>query len=321
VEGQYDLGNEWVTTLGYQGTATRHLTETYNFFLYAYGKLNLGTAAFNPVLNGFGFYDNNGRGNFNAFLATLRHRFSRSFQLETQYRLSRSKDTGSNNYFGGNYQYTMDREYGPSDYDATHVFKMFGIWSPTIFRGNQSYLEKIAGGWTISGILNAHTGYPWNPVYSNLGGDAVYQGSGGGPLRPAGYSHGLSPDFRDNASHPGGGTAFFTPPSYVAGPSLSAINAGTATPGPVPGAPGVPRNAFRGPGYLDFDMTLSKSFGLPTMKVLGEGAKIELKANFFNLFNKVNLSNIQNNITDVHFGQAQNALGSRTIELQGRFSF
>ncbi len=43
------------------------------------------------------------------------------------------------------------------------------------------------------------------------------------------------------------------------------------------------------------------------MKVLGDGAKIEFRANFFNLFNKLNLMNIQNNITDVHFGQAQNA--------------
>ena len=57
------------------------------------------------------------------------------------------------------------------------------------------------------------------------------------------------------------------------------------------------------------------------MRVLGEGAKLEFRANFYNLFNKLNLTNIQNDIMNVHFGQAQNALGSRTIEIQGRFSF
>jgi len=57
------------------------------------------------------------------------------------------------------------------------------------------------------------------------------------------------------------------------------------------------------------------------MKVLGEGAKLEIRANFYNLFNKLNLYNPQNNILDQHFGEAQNALGSRTIELQARFSF
>jgi len=57
------------------------------------------------------------------------------------------------------------------------------------------------------------------------------------------------------------------------------------------------------------------------MKVIGENGKIEVRANFYNLFNKLNLSNIQNNILNVHFGEAQNALGARVIELQARFSF
>jgi hypothetical protein len=350
-EAQYDLGHDWVATVGYQGTATRHLTQSYNLFLYAYGKLNLAAAAFNPVLNGFGYYDNNGRGNFNALLTEVRHRFGHSFQLSSQYRLSRSMDTGSNNYYGGNYQYTQDKEYGPSDYDARHVFKVFGIWSPTIFHGSQGYLEKLVGGWTISGILNVHSGYPWNPVYGGTGvpgiaadscldksktppapilcnaNDGVYAGSGAGFLRPAAYLGGFKNSFvtqqfvAGTGISPGGASALFTPPSFVPGPSLSDIVAGTAAPSPVPGAPGIARNSFRGPGYADLDMTLSKSFGLPRMKVLGEGAKVELRANFFNLFNRTNLTAIQNDIYNPHFGQAQNALGSRTIELQGRFSF
>lgn len=326
LDTQYDLGHEWVASLGYQGTATRHLTQSYNMYLYASGKLNLGTAAFNPVVSNFGFYDNNGRGNFNAMLAELRHRFGNSFQFTTQYRWSKSMDTGSNNYYGGNYQYTQDREYGPSEYDTTHAFKAFGIWSPTIFRGNQSYLEKILGGWTVSGILNAHSGFPWNPVYSDLGGSAVYEGSGGGPLRPVAYLGGLSTDYSNDAFiqqkfGAGGAGALFAAPTYVAGPPLDDIVNGDALPGPIPQAPGLRRNGFRGPRYLDVDATLSKSFGLPNMPVLGEGAKLEFRANFFNLFNKLNLSNIQSNITDSHFGQAQDALSGRTIEMQARFSF
>jgi hypothetical protein len=69
------------------------------------------------------------------------------------------------------------------------------------------------------------------------------------------------------------------------------------------------------------DANLSKSFGLPRMRVLGEGAKLEFRANFYNLFNKLNLANIQPDIFNSHFGQAQNALGSRVIEMQARFSF
>jgi hypothetical protein len=35
----------------------------------------------------------------------------------------------------------------------------------------------------------------------------------------------------------------------------------------------------------------------------------------------VNLSNIQNNILDQHFGEARDGLAGRSMELQARFSF
>ena len=81
------------------------------------------------------------------------------------------------------------------------------------------------------------------------------------------------------------------------------------------------RNAFVGPHYFDIDATISKAFGLPNMKLLGENAKIEFRANFFNLFNNLNLTNIQGDLNNTHFGQPQAALGARTIEMQARFSF
>jgi hypothetical protein len=69
------------------------------------------------------------------------------------------------------------------------------------------------------------------------------------------------------------------------------------------------------------DATLSKSFGLPPMKVLGEGARLEFRANFYNLFNKLNLTNPQTDIMNANFGEVQAALGARVIEMQARFSF
>lgn len=335
LETQYDLGHQWVATLGYQGTKSDHLTRQYNLALFLAASQGL---AFNPVVEHVDWYDQGGYSNFNALLAEVRHQFARSFQLDTQYRWSKSMDNGSNNYANGNYQFTLNHDYGKSDYDATHMLKVFGIWSPTIFRGSQSWMEKIAGGWNISGILNAHSGFPYNPVYNSLpvGGnlvstcDAVYQTScnGGGTtaLRPAQYLGGASSDHSNSAfmrtggDFPNGVPAYFVAPSYTPGPSFSAVVAGAPL-GPAPGLPGIGRNAFTGPRYFDIDATLSKSFGLPKMRVLGENAKFEFRANFFNLFNKLNLTNIQNDLNDPHFGEAQNALGSRTIEMQARFSF
>lgn len=347
LETEYSLGGNWVATLGYQGTASRHLTRLYNYGLYEYAKLLAAgqpLMAFNPVVQSVTMYDNQGYGNFNALLADLRHRFGQSFMLEGQYRWSKSLDTGSNNYSpaqhngacscdGGSYMFTMNKDYAPSDYDVRHTAKLFGVWSPIIFRGAKSFLEKIAGGWSLSGIMNLHSGYPWNPNDPTLGGSSIYQYSGsayggGGVLRPGYYLGGLNAGNFKTQNYPNGALSIFPEnnpttgvPCYVAGPAISDILAGNASPGPIPCAPAIGRNSFRGPGYFDIDATIGKSFGLPSMKVFGENAKFVFTANFYNLFNRVNLANVIEDVTSSNFGMAHDGLGSRTIDFQMRFSF
>jgi Carboxypeptidase regulatory-like domain/TonB dependent receptor-like, beta-barrel len=342
---QYDLGHQWVASLGYQGSTTRHLTQQYNLYAVAAAQ----GIGLNPVVSGLNWYANDGTANFNALLAELNHRFSRSFQIDAQYRYSKSLDSGSNNFANGNYQYDAATNYGPSDYDITHAFKLWGIWSPRIFRGSYGWLEKIAGGWSLSGIMNWHSGFPFNPTFSQPF-DPVFAGSSGfggnGNLRPAAYLGGAGNDYsndtfiRSGANFPNGSATYFTAPTVVQGPSIECLTTTVPTAncptgqvpyGPLPTPPGIGRNAFRGPRYFNVDATLSKSFGLPKFPILGESAKVEFRANFYNLFNKLNLSNVDANIghinsdgsvtPDSHFGQAQNGLGSRVIEMQARFSF
>jgi hypothetical protein len=57
------------------------------------------------------------------------------------------------------------------------------------------------------------------------------------------------------------------------------------------------------------------------MKVLGESAQLELRANAYNLFNKLNLTNLDTGITDANFGRANGVLGSRTVEVEAHFKF
>jgi hypothetical protein len=59
------------------------------------------------------------------------------------------------------------------------------------------------------------------------------------------------------------------------------------------------------------------------MRVLGENARIEIKANMLNAFNLLNInpSSLSTNIANSNLSQASSALGSRTIDLQARFSF
>jgi hypothetical protein len=91
---------------------------------------------------------------------------------------------------------------------------------------------------------------------------------------------------------------------------------------------------LNGPGYNDVDASVSKAFGFPNTRVLGERARLEFRADAYNLFNKLNIegqsidntlgsANPDGSVTSVNtdFGVARNALGSRTVQLQSRFSF
>jgi hypothetical protein len=124
------------------------------------------------------------------------------------------------------------------------------------------------------------------------------------------------------------------PASYFTPPTLSRTG--------IPPVPLVGRNSFRGPRYADVDFTLGKAFGLPSMKVIGENAKLDLRLNFYNLFNQINLGPIgnqpigtiqlgpggtqtnptaANGLASTTFDQAQFGLAGRVIEAQIRFSF
>jgi hypothetical protein len=62
------------------------------------------------------------------------------------------------------------------------------------------------------------------------------------------------------------------------------------------------------------------------MRVLGEGANIELRGTFYNVFNKLNLQPIafgsdQARIENSHFSTSPGGLAGRVIEFHARLNF
>lgn len=335
LEAQYDLGSQWVATLGYTGSSGRHLPLQYNLYNKFAPQILSGSYAFNPIVNFIDWYEDSGTSSYNALRAELRHQFAHTFEADVQYQWAHSLDNGSGPYTQSDYQWLPGQNWGNSDYDVRNTIKMFGMWTPRIFHGN-SMAEKLVGGWTFSPIFIYHSGFPYNPHYGGLGCNAFYRNSGDCDLRPTAYLGGGSTSqstdtFKTAAGHfPKGGKAYFTEPNVIDnyGPGGTADDpVGWSTTSTVPTAtslpqlPGVGRNAFYGPRYSDLDFAVTKAFGLPPMKVLGENARLEIRANAFNVFNKVNLMEVDNNITDTNFGRANKALGARTIEGEFHFKF
>ncbi len=323
---QYQLPANWVMTMSYMGNQTRHLLIHSNWNA-------IGAAAgfaLNPKVNNLNFWDNSGDGNFNAGIFSIAHNFSHSFQVSAAYTWSKAMDENSGPYYEDPYPYSTSAAYGRSNYNVTNAFKLYGLWQPTFFHDN-SWRSKVVDGWTLSGIWNLHSGFPWNPFY-NINGNVYYSSSGYGQLRPAAMLPGAGTSTSNstfmqpvNPNYGGNGTNFFAPPSYVQGPNFPAI-------GPAP-LPGIQRNLLNSPGYNDVDLSLSKAFGMPRIKGLGERAQFLVRVDVYNFFNKTNINSqtIDANLGSVapngtvtpnsDFGVAGGALGSRTVQLQARFSF
>jgi hypothetical protein len=338
VDMEYDLGHSWVANFGYEGSSTHHTL--YNYDATALGQI-LGYAQ-NPLVNSVNTFGSQGKSNNNMLLAGLKHQFSHTFSLETQYTWAHSMDTDSGPYTRDPYLYNPKYSYGRSDFDVNQSFKLFGIWQPVIFRGAHNWAEKVAGGWSLSGIWTYHTGYGWTPIFQPPHQFYCNSCNYGYPsLRPT-YLGGAGNSTSNDAFKTG--SNFANPGKIDNGPDTTPANTGIVfldnyfyVPNLVPAItdnagqstntyfppPGIDRNSFPGPDYRNVDFTIAKAFGLPNIKVIGENAKIEIKANILNIFNLLNInpSTIANNVLNSNLGQASGALGSRMIDFQARFSF
>lgn len=306
LETEVQMPAKMTATLGYQGSTSHKLIRIVNE-QFMYDQLN-------PKFYAVYFPTPDINANFNALNARLHRAFSGGLQFDTKYRWSKSIDQLSNEGPGAetNQTYPRDLRYerGPSDYDATHFVTIAAMWDIPVFRGRNDFVGKVLGGWSIDGVFTFHSGFPWTPK-TNRQALQFPSGTRLSPIRPIAYHGGAGTDastdtfIRQNGNFPGGGEKYFD----ISGP----------------GVPGIGRNSFRGPRYQAVDLSINKSLGMG-FTGLGEQAKLDLRMNLFNAFNKLNLSPLRfygagTIVEDSHFGMADSALAGRTVELQARFSF
>ncbi len=324
LDTQFDLGHQFVASVGYQGSLSRHLIV--QSFLYANAFAN--SQPLNPLVSNVQFFGNTGHSSNHSLLAGFKHQMSHHFMIDAEFTWSKTMDTGSGPYFTDPYPFRPDLAWGRSDFNYGKAAKIYGLWQPVFFRSN-SLLEKVAGGWSISGIYNVHSGFPFTPTYHVQGGNLYYGSSPYNSLRPAAFlnnaghntSNAALEAGRPNLNFPNIPTGATTSPYFV--DPVAPVAPGNGLASGLPQLPGVARNSFNGPGYQDVDATVTKSFGIPKLPVLGESGRLEVRADAFNLFNLTNLDqgSVVTDILQTNFGQAQRGLAGRIVNLQARFSF
>ncbi len=336
VEAQYQLPLKLTASVGYQGSSTRNLIRLVN--------QNYIFAQTNPSFFAVYLPTPDVKSKYNALIATLERRFSNGFQIQANYRYAKSFDNLSNEGpgFVTNQTYPVDNatEYGPSDFDVKHNLNVFGLYELPFFKKRNDLVKTFLGGFQISGIVTYHTGFPFTPV---VGGPGIRSLSGAefGPFRPTRFSGSVGSSSSNDTFLTGNGN--FTG-SFIAGANcintvggcnrvflttLRRNSAGDAT--YLLNPPGIGRNDFRGPKYFNVDLTVSKRFELPKGLRISESTALDLRANFFNVFNQLNLtpfgfasdsSRINNgDQPNPNFGRATSGLSGRVVELQARFSF
>jgi len=273
--------------VAYVGSRGTHLTETLNLDpapFDAGGKK--GTLRLNTIVASLGITPSNLfsqvqqdsqdiNSNYHSLQVSAEKRMTHSLTILGSYTWSKSIDdlpagegvTGFDTAFSARpwddpLRHQFDR--GPSDFDHTHRFVSSFVWELPGFSGSKSFLHHAFGGWQYSGLVAAQTGRPFTVLQG-----AELSGTGLGQDRGT-LVAGVSPY----------GTTQCGTTSNCVGWLNKAAFATTAASVGTYGASG--KNAFRMPGKYNWDMGLSKSF------IFTERWKLQFRAEFFNVFNRVN---------------------------------
>jgi hypothetical protein len=205
--------------------------------------------------------------------------------------------------------YDTHPEKGPSAFDVTHSFALSLAQDLQLERVEwlEPVSRKATAGWELLSISTITSGSPFT-VYSGI------QQTGAGSFgvdRPdqIAMPH-LSTARANREDYFGAGadnaTDYFSIPIHVAG--------GT---GPNQGRFGtLGRNSFRGPAYYDFDFALIKDTPFGTRPGGAQRTDLQFRAEFFNLFNIVDMGLPANILNGAGFGEISKTAGnSRQIQV------
>jgi hypothetical protein len=98
-------------------------------------------------------------------LGWTRHAGSSTFGLA--YTWSKEMDNGSNYHTIVPDTYNTSNLWGPSEYDTRQVFIANYLYALPFFKGQQTVVGKVAGGWEISGSTQLQTGVPCSVGVAN----------------------------------------------------------------------------------------------------------------------------------------------------------
>jgi Carboxypeptidase regulatory-like domain/TonB dependent receptor-like, beta-barrel len=257
-----------------------------------------------------------GRSSYDSLQITVNRRYTNGLTVYGNYNFSRTLQNMESALRNDNPgrpldYYNLDREFGLSDFDQTHNWKISTVYEIPFGRNRRfgasipAVLDAILGGWTVSFIGNYASGTPlrftgsaipgWNgranlPDLINPNGGSLLAGFESSKFNAAAIAQGNYADHR-----------------WIA-PGLLVDHA----PFTLGNAPIVVD--VREPYFRNEDVSIQKTFRAREMR-------IQLRGELLNAFNRHTFGGIVTNVLDARFGQITSVSGNRQGQIGLRLEF
>ena len=255
-----------------------------------------------------------GNNHYNGLSARVEHRFAKGLYVLNSFTWGKAMGDSEQalEYYAGYYQANpqnirnLAAEKGPSSFDVKLNNVSTVIYQLPLGKGRKYFAhagaiaDGILGGWEITTINSAHTGTPL---------DVVYSASGANILSSLSNDYRGQPFLRPNVS----GSAVSQSRSAM----LNTFFAGYTFSTPPANAPfgNVGRNSFRAPNFDQWDCSLDKSVSIR------EKARLQIRAEFFDVLNHTNFGIPDTKTTDAAFGTIRSTFPSRQGQIAAKLVF
>jgi len=246
-------------------------------------------------------------GDYNSFQSTMKILGWAGYTGQGSYTYQQAKSDGFG--FDGNWSFLYNRKlgWGNQDFIPHHQVTLAQTYDVPFGHGKKygSSLNKgmdyAFGGWEVSGIMTIYSGLPFTPSIGSAPSNAIrpYIGPSATPDMGSGNPYAVSGGQSASKWFVGGlGGAFLLPANNAFG--------------------NYPINSLYGPKFVNFDLSLAKTFAF------GERYKLTLRTDSQNGFNHTNLGIPNNNITDANVGQITSIASNytmRKLQFSARLAF
>jgi len=282
---------------------------------YGGGYAGLPTAAPDPRFLSVTQYYNNGISNYDSLSVQFRHSFSYGLTGQINYVWSHTLGT-----VGYENPFNLSNSYGSLNFDSRHKLTGDVIWTQP-YKFQNKVVDTLAHGWIIGAKLFLYSGSPFSVTDSKIPSQV---NSAGGVITPLADLLAAG-DVNANCGKVAVNSGCLAKADFTTYSATSGVKSPIQT-----DWGNIAPDSFRGPGYFDMDVQLSRNIPIR------ERMSFEFGIQAYNVLNHANFANPSGSISSGAFGTITSVIGpptsiygsfqgasvsGRVMVLTGRFTF